>query len=72
MGAGSLSFANYNLAELHLQVGAGSGERGRRAQSWNEYLVAQGLFANQGGDKPWGRHLVLLGLCPLRPERLRF
>lgn len=50
MGAGSLAFANYNLAELHLQVGAGSGEREKeRAQSWNEYLVAQGLFANQGG-----------------------
>lgn len=32
MGAGSLSFANYNLAELHLQVGAGSGEREKKSK----------------------------------------
>lgn len=32
MGVGSLSFANYDLAELHVQVGAGSGEREKESE----------------------------------------
>lgn len=64
-----MAFANCDLAELRLQVGAGSGERQKESE--------HGLGVNTGqpraavyvrGPMAW---VAVLGLHPLRPEEPR-
>lgn len=68
-----MAFANCDLAELHLQVVAGSSERQKESE--------HGLGVNTGQPRaavyvrglinPWRGWVAVLGLHPLQPEGLR-